>query len=424
MEALPPVLLTSLHNCGTLAAARCLGRLGYPIWLAGDAKRAPVLRSKYVQRHLDCPSIDDEKALIEWLVEFGRKEPGAVLYPTSDDFAWLQARHADVLAPYYRLYAPKVEVLDALLDKHALHALCVKAGLKTPPSASPETEAELEAAAATIPLPVLIKQRTQLFSKSRDKGVLVTERDEVLPAAKKYWQQSVRADEVHQLLPWASLPVLQTYFAEGTDQSLQVSGFIDESGELFVTRGCLKVLQRPRRMGISLCLEDVPVPPELHEGIRRLCREAGYFGVFEVEFLHVRGEHLLIDFNPRYYHYLAFCIARGMPLPLLTMLGATDQHERLVDAVHQAQRAQGTGPKAFVYRYQLEEMLLTQGLAGRMSPRDVAHWVQWYRRHAGSLVDAVDAPDDRAPHLADVAQSLAHIARHPRSFLRQIVFAT
>jgi hypothetical protein len=38
-------------------------------------------------------------------------------------------------------------------------------------------------------------------------------------------------------------------------------------------------------------------------------------------------------------------------------------------------------------------------------------------------VDAVDAPDDRLPHVVDVLQEFTGTLRHPRAFLRQIVFA-
>lgn len=419
---LPPVLLTTPQNCGTLAAARCLGALGYPVWMASDAgQNVPAMRSRFVSRRLDCPSLSEPEALLAWLCDFGRKNPGTVLYPTSDDFAWFQAMHADALAPHFKLYAPSVKVLDALLDKHSMNELCKRVGVATPPSAAPRTDAELEEAARTLPLPVLIKQRTQLFSKSRDKGVVVHTREELVAKAKEYRSHSDRVADVSAELPEATLPVLQTYYPEGMDRSLQVSGFIDETGELFVTRAVAKLLQRPRRMGLSLCLEDEPVPPALAEGIRALCREAGYFGVFELEFLRVGGQHLLIDFNPRYYHYMGFCIARGMPLPLFTTLAARGEQTALREAVQQAVRAQGSGPKAFCYRSQLEEMLLLQGLARSMTPAEVLHWVRWYRQHRHEMNDPMDVPGDRLPHFLDLAAALGHHARHPRSFLRMIV---
>lgn len=418
---LPPVLLTEPQNCGTLAAARGLGALGYPVWLAGETTRAPAMRSRFVSRRLTCPPLSAPDDLLRWLVALGRSAPGTVLYPTSDDFAWFQAMHAEALAPHFKLYAPAVKVLDALLDKSTMNELCQRVGLATPPSASPRNDAELEEAARTLPLPVLIKQRTQLFSPTHDKGVVVHTRDELVAKAKEYRAHSDRVADISAELPEAMLPVLQTYFTEGMDHSLQVSGFIDETGEAFVTRGAVKLLQRPRRMGISLCLEDAPVPPALATGIRALCREAGYFGVFELEFLRVGDAHLLIDFNPRYYHYMGFCLARGMPLPLFTALAARGERAALREAVDRAVRAQGSGPRAFCYRSQLEEMLVLQGLARTMSPRDVLHWVRWYRERRDSMCDPMDVPGDRAPHFVDVAAAALHHVRHPRSFFRTIV---
>ena len=51
--------------------------------------------------------------------------------------------------------------------------------------------------------------------------------------------------------------------------------------------------------------------------VRRLCRELGYFGIFEVEFLWFDGRWAAIDFNPRLFNQIGMDIRRGMPLPLL-----------------------------------------------------------------------------------------------------------
>ncbi len=376
--------------------------------------------SRYVTRRLRCPALSEPSRLLGWLVELGQRDPGAVLYPTSDDLAWFQALHADALAPYFKLFAPPVKVLNELLDKASLNELCQRVGIDTPPAAAPRTDAELEEAARTLPMPVLIKQRTQLFSRARDKGVLVGTREDLVRQAKAYRERSDRVTDLSSELPEATLSLLQTYFAEGMDNSIQVSGFIDETGELFVTRGVVKLLQRPRRMGLSLCLEDVEVPPELNERIRELCREAGYYGVFELEFLRVDGKHLLIDFNPRYYHYMGFCIARGMPVPLFTTLAAMGERTALRGAVEQAKRAQGSGPRAFCYSSQLKEMVLAQGLAFTMTHTEVARWVRWYRANRDTMHDPMDEPEDRFPHYLDVASGLVDCVRHPRAFIRSI----
>src|SRR3989338_8985296 len=104
----PPVLLTMPDYCGTLAAARCLGKAGFEVWMAGDTAKAPALHSRYVSKKLRCPPHTEADALVGWLLMRGRAAPGLVLYPTSDDFAWLQAAHAAELSKYFRLWAPDV----------------------------------------------------------------------------------------------------------------------------------------------------------------------------------------------------------------------------------------------------------------------------------------------------------------------------
>ena len=117
---IPPFLLTMPTYGGTLAAARCLGERGVRVTMAGDAFLAPARWSRYVTRWVKAPPVLEAERFFDWLMEFGRKEPGHVLYPTCDDLAWLFANRATELAEYYELYSPKVETILRLLDKKAL----------------------------------------------------------------------------------------------------------------------------------------------------------------------------------------------------------------------------------------------------------------------------------------------------------------
>src|SRR5437762_14289616 len=102
----PPFLLTMPTYGGTLAAARCLGEVGVPVTMAGDAFLAPARWSRYVTHWETCPSVLDADRFFDWLVEFGRREPGHVLYPTCDDLAWLFADRAAELLKSFVLYEP------------------------------------------------------------------------------------------------------------------------------------------------------------------------------------------------------------------------------------------------------------------------------------------------------------------------------
>lgn len=422
MKTLPPVLLTMPDYCGTLAAARCLGANGIPVWMAGSSEAAPAMHSRHVQRKLHSPPYTSGAAWLEWLRSVGEAHPGLVLYPTSDDLAWFIALHLDELKARFRTWMPKVEVYERLLDKSLLHDACVKVGLETPLTMAPVGDEAIDRAAAQMPLPVLIKQRTQVLSLTNDKGVLVKDRAQLAPAFRAFRKKHRHGPEALARMPHASEPMMQRYYAEGVSGSLQVTGFIDETGELFVLRAANKVLQRPKTLGISLCLEACPVPEGLGEKLRALCLETGYFGVFGVEFLMVDGRPLLIDFNPRYYHFMALDLARGMPLPLMTAFAATGQREKLAAVVREAQREPATAATAFTYGIQLYELLAAQTLTGRMPLHESRSWLEWRQRHAGKLVDAVNDPDDRRPWLVDLAGTAALTARHPLRFLKRIAF--
>ena len=98
-----------------------------------------------------------------------------------------------------------------------------------------------------------------------------------------------------------------------------------------------KVFQRSQPVGVGVCFESLPTDPVLSNAVRRLCRELGYFGIFEVEFLWFDGRWAAIDFNPRLFNQIGMDIRRGMPLPLLACLDAAGETAALRDAVAKAQ---------------------------------------------------------------------------------------
>jgi predicted ATP-grasp superfamily ATP-dependent carboligase len=413
-------LLTMPSYCGTLAAARCLGEAGVQVWAASEAGLAPASYSRLVSRRLRCPPVAEAERLLAWLLDLGARHPGAVLYPTSDDYAWFQTLHESALARHYKLYAPPCSVIEALLDKRGLHELCARVGIATPRSYYPDDDRDVARFAAEVPLPLLVKPRTQVSSLYGSKGRVVFRRDDVSRAYDEFMRENSYAQAVMDRMPHATRPFLQEYHPEGASSSYLVSGFVDRTGELFVARAADKIMQRPRTLGITLCAEAAPLDAALAEKIRALCALAGYFGVFQIEFLRVRGEFLLIDMNPRYYHYMAFDVARGMPLPLFAQLAACGDEASLAREVNRARACAGNGAGAFTYGLQFGELLVLQQLAGKMTREEAKGWWRWYGAHRHALVDAVREDGDGVPWFIDAALHLVHHVRHPRSFLLSI----
>ena len=142
--------------------------------------------------------------------------------------------------------------------------------------------------------------------------------------------------------------------------------------------------------------ESLPPAPALSDAVRRLCRELGYFGIFEVEFLWFDGRWAAIDFNPRLFNQIGMDIRRGMPLPLLAYLDAAGETSVLRDAVAKAQ-GEGDGQTVFYDRFTLRAILLAQTITARISHEDRAYWRDWMKQHAAHAVDFVMDDSDPIP---------------------------
>src|SRR5258706_2534693 len=177
----PPVLLANSDFYGTLAATRSLGESGVPVYIAEDSLLGVSRWSRHASRVLAAPPLSDPARFIEWLRAVGAREPGIVLYPTSDEAAYLYALHQGELSKTFRMYQPSVDVILHVLDKKRLYASARAVGMEVPETHFPDVESDLEAIARDAKMPVLVKPRTQVLSNTHSKGVIVTNAAELAP---------------------------------------------------------------------------------------------------------------------------------------------------------------------------------------------------------------------------------------------------
>jgi predicted ATP-grasp superfamily ATP-dependent carboligase len=72
----------------------------------------------------------------------------------------------------------------------------------------------------------------------------------------------------------------------------------------------------PVLAGVSSYAQTIPPNSELEQRVGRLLRSFSWSGLFQVQFIRdIRGEHYLIDLNPRIYGSLALAVAAGLNLP-------------------------------------------------------------------------------------------------------------
>src|SRR5260370_351804 len=117
-----------------------------------------------------------------WLLRFGSVNPGHILYPTSDEVAWLVAAHSDELSRVFRLYTPRIETMERLLDKARLMETARAAGLDVPETRVPRNASEVEWSGRDVGFPLYLKPRSQVFGHGLGKGVYVENHATLLQA--------------------------------------------------------------------------------------------------------------------------------------------------------------------------------------------------------------------------------------------------
>jgi predicted ATP-grasp superfamily ATP-dependent carboligase len=356
---------------------------------------------------------------LEWLLRFGQREEAHVLYPTSDEMVYLLSANRAELAKRFVLYQPDLETVMRVLDKKQLLEAAHAVGLETPETWFPENAADAERAGREADGPLMIKPRTQLFLRHHRKGAVAPHGALRLGEAyDAYVRENAYGAPIANHMPAVTRPMLQRYYPEATEWIYSLSGFRDRSGRHLAMLGAVKVLQRPRRMGVGLCFESAPVAADLPGRVAQLLERLDYYGVFELEFIPAGERLLLIDMNPRYYNQLALDIARGLDLPRLAYAAALGD-----DAEVSRLAGIGSGTDtdvAFCNSIGLGMLVGAQRMFGTMSTDEATRWRRWYRDKQMALVDAVAAGDDLFPLAAEAMGQLYGCLRHPRAFLRQI----
>jgi D-aspartate ligase len=414
------ILLANANYYGTLAAMRSLGRAGVKVVTVDPLRICHGRFSRYSSQHLRCPAFEQSSAWVEWLLRQGRIGPRRAIYATSDAVSFALARYRDELSTDFELYQPGLDTIMSILDKGLLMQNAKAVGIETPPTWFPQNSTEAAKIAKDAGGTVLIKPRSQLAQRTGTKGTVAESCDHRLPSIfDGYMRDYSTESEFVKQSSVAMTPLIQKYYPQAIDNVYSLSGFREKVGGALVMRAARKVLQQPRRIGIGLGFEPALVDPLLAEKAKRLCERIGYYGVFELEFIFAEGKAMLIDFNGRFYHQIAFDIARGMELPILAYAAAMGNQADVVRLMSLGNSGTQKEVAGFCNDFILTTMVKTQRMLGTMSRKDAACWLNWSRGSHGAIIDAIKDPHDALPAFVDAARYLLHFLRHPRSFLRQ-----
>jgi len=418
------VLLTHGDYLGTLAAARAFDRLNVPCFLADDQALSVTAFSRCIKKRMPMPSAGDWDSFVAKLIDYGKQSPHRLLYPTSDDTAWLLARYQHELKPYFHLYSPDVSVIYQLLNKQSLFQSCRAWDIPMPDTVFPESGEELKGQSFADG-PWLLKPRTQIGLKHGYKGFVVPTNDRMAENFDFFKQRLIYQQDLITYDKEVIRPMLQRYYPHAQESIISVSGFYHPilGMRAIASR---KVFQFPKRLGIGLCFEGISIPEDCRRNLHTLFKNCGYFGVFEAEFIWNEDEkkHLLIDVNPRFYGQMSFDIQRGLPLPDL-VLAAAIQDEVFLQKLWQKDPALQR-PELWNYGngWMVYWMLACGLLGGRIGRHQISQWMAWFRHPERRYADAIYDSDDRKPYFAAIANHLWRTMKHPRDAWRKYVLQT
>ena len=390
----PPVLLARPGYAGTVAAARDLGQDGIAVRTLASSLLDCARWSKYVCGNVPVARQFGPDTLLAAVLRAAPAHGGHVLLPTCDASAWTYAAHAAELSRYYVLYAPPLETINRLLDKTSVEQAFAAAGIGLLKSWVVCSKAELEALRGELVFPLIAKPRAHIGRSRNDKGTVVYDYAQLLASITDIeGREDVFGDAAD------TTRISGYFFQQFVDKAdkgvLSVAGFIDRGGTMMVARAARKVMQRTEPAGVGVCFESAPLDPELADAVARMCRNIGYFGVFEVEFLWAGegagGGWAAIDFNPRFYNQMRLDTARGMPLARLCYYDAIGDTDRLAALFAQAKSAPADRWLCLRDGFTMKLLLLVRSLGGQVSRADRRRWRLWNRN---PMIDLIRTPDD------------------------------
>jgi D-aspartate ligase len=315
-----PAVITPLDEHMGLDIARSLGRRGIPVYGIDLEPEAAGRTSKYCKLVV-CPDPKNcEQDYVQFLADWGKTLGGkAVLYPVSDDTALLCSRERHRLLPYYEFVMPDHATMVKLGTKGGLAAAAQECHTPTPQTAVPVDSHEVEAIAAHLTYPVILKpvesaswhipEIARLLRKhalsGRVKVVVCRDAPELMQA-----YQSIAAYDdrmiIQEVIP-------------GPDENLvYISFYLNRQSKPLATFTGRKLRVLPIGFGSASYVRSFH-DPELEQIALQLLSGVQYQGLGGIEFKKDArdGRYKLIEFNTRFGMWDGLGVRCGVDTPYI-----------------------------------------------------------------------------------------------------------
>jgi D-aspartate ligase len=316
----PIVILQSMpwFHHGGLGIARTTGRLAIPIYWVHGQRWSPATLSRYVQERIVWDADAPEEALVEYLLELGRRiGRESILIPIDDRGAIFLAEQAEALKERFLFPEQPDGLVFSLSNKKELHFLCKKMGLPTPEASFPQCRDEVMAFVEAAVFPVVMKRIVNRLPEHRmqESVVIVNDAQELL----EEYEKIEGADEPNVML--------QEYIPGGPESVWMFNGYFASDSECLAGFTGQKVRQAPPFTGattLGICLENETVERMTIDFMRKI----GYSGIVDMGYRYDYrdGRYKLLDVNPRVGStFRLFVDSNGMDVVRALYLDLTGQ---------------------------------------------------------------------------------------------------
>jgi predicted ATP-grasp superfamily ATP-dependent carboligase len=288
-----------------LGTVRALGRRGVPAIVITNGSGDPPEHTRFAEK-VALPAISDPAALIECLVEQGRKFAGkSILFPSGDLSLGYVSEHRSELEPYYHLPMPSHDVVDLILSKSRFYRFAQDHGLPIARTFFPDSPEAADRIARDITYPCLIKPSIAT-PEWRARGLKILQCNDAAELGARFRM----AWGIHRDL------IVQEV-TPGPDSSLFFSlTYLDRSGAPLAMFTGRKVRQYVPHFGISSLAESL-WDPEIAGRTERTLAALNYSGYGSIEFKRhaVTGEYLMTEVTGRTWYPHALSERCGINLP-------------------------------------------------------------------------------------------------------------
>lgn len=349
-----------------LAVTRALGRAGVSVISVCHSPRENAAASRYVTERVRVPdpvSRPDDYA--EALEAVGRRHPGALLIPSSDEALTVVAQRREQLSERFLVGCMEWDLTHRCLDKQRTHAIAEAHGIPVPRSFSPTSPEDLRSISEKVAYPCLVKPRlSHLYARAHGRKMeKVDTVDELLRA----WAEARQAG--HEVVVQEFIP--------GPDHNGANYNVYRGDGEVWAECTAHKIRSREPEIASPRVVLSRDLP-EVAELGRRITAAVGVHGFANVEFKRhaTTGVFNLIEINARHNMSAGLAVRCGLNFPLI-------EYEHRVHG----QRPGRTTPETGVYWISLEfELRQTRRLAARRQiPRNYLR--PYVRPHVYDVLD-------------------------------------